>query len=413
MMDRILRSCMALALCLITLGSALPAARGATATWATSNLDVFFYNQAVSAGTRSMAPSFTGGLTIDPSTQQFDPRTVLEPARFGADLTAFNTSTEITPSLSPSRYQINSVTFKATWTYNFDESTLYYTTTPVTQPQILAEVAATSVSTQKPFELYGVGFRNGYTGYEFSSPTPGPPLLDELTKPYPSGQGYNAYPVIGTNTPGTYIDVSNSVTGGYSATEPTELTAPFTPIPWAIGTNDSLSTGDAIPDNSTFTFSLDLNQPGVRSYVQQSLANGALGFFISSLHSTDEFGAGGGYPRWYTKEAQVPAGQLPQLVIDYQILPEGVPGDYNGNGVVDAADYVAWRKGGPLLNQVDDPNQINEQDYIEWRARFGNTSGSGTGSVLSDGVSVPEPSAVFLVLCLISYFAACRHKRNR
>ena len=54
----------------------------------------------------------------------------------------------------------------------------------------------------------------------------GPPLLDEGTKPYPSGQGYNAYPVIGTNTPGTYIDVSNSVTGGYSATAPGNTTAP-------------------------------------------------------------------------------------------------------------------------------------------------------------------------------------------
>ena len=117
----------------------------------------------------------------------------------------------------------------------------------------------------------------------------------------------------------------------------------------------NLRAGDAIPDNTTFTFSLDLNQPGVRAYVQQSLANGALGFFISSLHSTAEFGGGGGYPRWYTKEAEVPATSLPQLTIDYQILPDGVPGDYNGNGVVDAADYVPWRKGGTLLNQVDDP----------------------------------------------------------
>ena len=90
-----------------------------------------------------------------------------DPARLGADLTAFNTSTLITPNLSPSRYQINSVTFKATWTYNFDTATLYYTTTPISQPEMLAEVAASNVTSQKPFELYGVGFRNGYTGYEF------------------------------------------------------------------------------------------------------------------------------------------------------------------------------------------------------------------------------------------------------
>src|SRR4029079_15672587 len=182
-----------------------------------------------------MAPSFPGGLTINSSTQQFDPRTALEPARLGGDLTAFNTALSITPNLSSARYQINSVTSKASWTYNFDPATLYYTTTPISQPEMLAEVAANNVSSQKPFELYGVGFRNGYTSYEFTTATPGPPLLDETTKPYPSGQGYNAYPVIGANTPGTYIDVSNSVTGGYSATAPGNTTAPFTPTPWAIG----------------------------------------------------------------------------------------------------------------------------------------------------------------------------------
>ena len=405
---------MALACCLATLSSVLPAARGATADWTTSNLDVFFYNMAVGAGTRSMAPSFTGGLTINPSTQQFDPRTVLEPARLGTDLTAFNTALSITPNLAPSRYQINSVTFKATWTYALDPGTLYYTTTPVTQPEMLAQVAANNVTTQKPFELYGVGFRNGYTGFDLPGPAVlGPPLLDEGTKPYPSGQGYNAYPVIGTNTPGTYVDVSNSVTGGYSATAPGNTTAPFTPTPWSIGTNDSLSPGAAILDNTTFTFSLDLNQPGVRSYVQQSLANGALGFFISSLHSTTEFGASGSYPRWHTKEAEVPASQLPQLTIDYQILPEGVPGDYNGNGVVDAADYVAWRKGGTLLNQVDDPGHVTPQDYLEWRARFGNIAGSGSGGGLVGDAAVPEPATIVVLTIMAPFFAQCRHERSR
>ena len=30
-----------------------------------------------------------------------------------------------------------------------------------------------------------------------------------------------------------------------------------------------------------------------------------------------------------------------------------VAGDYNGNGTVDAADYVSWRNGGTLVNEVD------------------------------------------------------------
>ena len=59
----------------------------------------------------------------------------------------------------------------------------------------------------------------------------------------------------------------------------------------------------------------------------------------------------------------------------------GLPGDYNNNGFVDAADYVLWRKGGPLANEVDNAGVVNAQDYTEWQARFGN-SNPGSGSSL-------------------------------
>jgi hypothetical protein len=76
------------------------------------------------------------------------------------------------------------------------------------------------------------------------------------------------------------------------------------------------------------------------------------------------------------------------------VLPQPVPADYNGNGSVDAADYVLWRKGGPLLNEVDTPGTVDAADYTEWRARFGNPSaGSGLG-----GSTVPEPSALALLI---------------
>ena len=46
--------------------------------------------------------------------------------------------------------------------------------------------------------------------------------------------------------------------------------------------------------------------------------------------------------------------------------------DYNNNGVVDAADYVLWRKGGPLLNDAT-PDDVGPDDYAYWRYRFGGT----------------------------------------
>jgi len=67
----------------------------------------------------------------------------------------------------------------------------------------------------------------------------------------------------------------------------------------------------------------------------------------------------------------------------------GVAGDYNGNGVVDMADYVLWRNGGPLQNEVNSIGTVDASDYTAWRANFGETS-SGSGAAVSAN-SVPEP----------------------
>jgi hypothetical protein len=93
------------------------------------------------------------------------------------------------------------------------------------------------------------------------------------------------------------------------------------------------------------------------------------------------------------------------LVTVTAALAEPVDGDYNNNGTVDAADYVLWRKGGPLANEVDNPGTVNAQDYTEWRARFGNSgsgAGSGTTGSASSRAAVPEPNATtFCVFCAL------------
>jgi hypothetical protein len=85
-----------------------------------------------------------------------------------------------------------------------------------------------------------------------------------------------------------------------------------------------------------------------------------------------------------------------------------VPGDYNKNGVVDAADYVLWRNGGPLQNEVSSLGTVDAQDYTAWRARFGNTSGSGSG--LGSSGAVPEPASICM---LASGLLAVGFVRNR
>jgi T5SS/PEP-CTERM-associated repeat protein len=73
-------------------------------------------------------------------------------------------------------------------------------------------------------------------------------------------------------------------------------------------------------------------------------------------------------------------------------------GDFDRNGIVDAADYVVWRKGlGTTYAQ---------SDYDVWRAHFGQTVGSGSG--ISRNAEVPEPTSMVSLMLA----AACVYNRR-
>jgi T5SS/PEP-CTERM-associated repeat protein len=69
----------------------------------------------------------------------------------------------------------------------------------------------------------------------------------------------------------------------------------------------------------------------------------------------------------------------PQSVV-LSVVGSGLPGDYTNDGIVDAADYVMWRKlnGGstPLPNDST-PGSVDDQDHDQWRESFGHTAGAG------------------------------------
>jgi hypothetical protein len=79
-------------------------------------------------------------------------------------------------------------------------------------------------------------------------------------------------------------------------------------------------------------------------------------------------------------------------IVNYVSGGSGIEGDYNNNGVVDAADYVLWRKGGPLQNEGRSTGVNDTADYLFWRTRFGATTNAAAGSSLVGGGSVPEPA---------------------
>ena len=81
--------------------------------------------------------------------------------------------------------------------------------------------------------------------------------------------------------------------------------------------------------------------------------------------------------------------------------PTGLPGDYNGDNTVNAADYTVWRdhlgQTFQLTNENPadaNPGVVNQADYAFWKSQFGMTLGSGAQS----NTAVPEPASAMILL---------------
>lgn len=364
-----------------------PSATAATAQWLKADIDAFCYPLSDEPG-RQLGPSFVGGFELNETTQQFAPHGVSSPARLGSAIVAFDTSTLVTSALAPSQYQVSRVVMTLTMR-NGTFGTLFFDDQPATNEELRQAILNETPSAQQPMELFGVGFRSGYTGFGFPSHTTETSFTADS---HPYSSGYAVYAIAGdASNPGAYRDVNNSITGGFSATAPGNTTAAFDVTPWAIGKNAQLAPGDPIPDKTTFSFELDLEAAGVRAYVQNSLAAGGLGFSVSSRHIANQPGFGAlPYPQWFMSESETGflRGTPPSLTIDYTIGPPPRAGDFNLDGAVDTADLLEWqRRVGAAVNPLD------AQDLADWKANYGASAGSTSQPAFG---AVPEPGTLAL-----------------
>jgi hypothetical protein len=88
-------------------------------------------------------------------------------------------------------------------------------------------------------------------------------------------------------------------------------------------------------------------------------------------------------------------------------LAPGPAGDYNDDGTVDAADFVVWRDGGPLLNETASPGVVDQADFDAWRANFGATAGQGARTA-----AIPEPAGLLLAALSAALLLAYRPARS-
>lgn len=78
------------------------------------------------------------------------------------------------------------------------------------------------------------------------------------------------------------------------------------------------------------------------------------------------------------------SAQGPRLIISFS--PPGLLGDFNDDGLVDAADYTTWRDG---LGTTYTP-----ADYAVWKDNYGN-------SATSNSSTVPEPTTLLMLLAIV------------
>jgi fibronectin-binding autotransporter adhesin len=152
----------------------------------------------------------------------------------------------------------------------------------------------------------------------------------------------------------------------------------------AAAANSKLNVTGALSLAATLTISLGVGFAPAAGNTFDILDWGTLNGTFSSL----QLPALAGGLNWNTS----------QLYVSGALSIGGALGDYNHNGVVDAADYTLWRDTlGSSTSLAADGNgngSIDAGDYTIWTTNFGNHSGAGASS----NSAVPEPTTLSMLL---------------
>jgi hypothetical protein len=94
----------------------------------------------------------------------------------------------------------------------------------------------------------------------------------------------------------------------------------------------------------------------------------------------------------------------------FVVVPTLLFGDFNADGVVDAADYVVWRNASPTdtLPNDDTPGVVDASDYNDWRSNFGKSEPASSAALGTN--AAPEPASVLLLFIAILAGSAVRNR---
>jgi prepilin-type N-terminal cleavage/methylation domain-containing protein/prepilin-type processing-associated H-X9-DG protein len=356
------------------------------------SFDRWVYNNNATPGTRIYGSTFSNNEeTADD--------------RFAQIVIGYETSALVPTGLASAAYQIQSASLVATTRFgdSFDYDPTYDTYQSYLDPTDASYVADTD--TGRPVELFGVDVRNDFTGIGFGPADDTDTIFQETEAMGSELIGErNVYASDGS------VDVSNNVGDRFEVS------------PWAVG-NAGLMPGASVPANTQFTFDVDLSNPAVVSYLQDSLSSGGLFLSLSSLHSAQQQVIDEIATFWHRESGAF--GQAALLNLDVTIV-DVVTGDFDadgqfdcedvdalvgeivagthaasfdltGDGLVESADLAAWLAEAGSNNLpsgnaylVGDANldgAVDGQDFVAWNNhKFSNVPEYCAGDFDADGV---------------------------
>ncbi len=232
------------------------------------------------------AGSFSADSGRIPVWAYYDPDSGVD-MRMSQEIVGWNTASLIPTNQTPTRYLIRRC--RVTLTVNDDKTFLFDPTHDAYQTHLNINDPAYQADTDigRPVELFGVGYRNGYDAISFNE-----------NPAFGSGApgGRNAY-AVGLGTNGAFVDVSNNF-GKTNSNFPF-----FEAWPFAVGQVTNAAAGQLVPAASKMFFELNVTDPAVLTYLQNSLDIGILNFAVSTLYQVTGYSGPGGmstYPSFTT-----------------------------------------------------------------------------------------------------------------
>jgi hypothetical protein len=174
----------------------------------------------------------------------------------------------------------------------------------------------------RPLELYGVGYRSGFTRSTFTADSPfqNSPSSSVLNPQGDWNRKRNAFAIDFSNL-GVPRDVSNNVEEQFETN------------PWAIADSpgfiddfdnyvaSTISPGSLVSEGRVVRFQVIPSNPFITAYLQDAFNAGKLHLMVSSLYGTTQQSSA--IPRFYSKEieTEIPA-VIPRLTAQVLVMPE-------------------------------------------------------------------------------------------